>query len=463
MKSVQNIELGMTPPQAVEIEEAVLGALILEPDAFENISGILDAESFYRDENRTIFEVLKELNKADKKTDLIILTQELKNRGLLEDLGGAAKITGLTRKVVTAANLEAHARIVAEKHFQRESIKKATEIIRMCYQNEDVDSISGSWHSSLDSLDNIFTSADTGTHIRDVLKSAVVQIEEDAKRIEAGLTPGITTGFTSLDNNTGGWRGGTMITLAARPSIGKTSLALHFAKSAAEAGYWVNIFSLEMIKEDLAKILLSGASEVRRANIRDGYLQQSDWIKINKGISELEKLPIIFRDSTDLTINQIYSIARKNARDGRCNLVIIDYLQLIKVSRKNERRELDVGEISRTIKSMSLKLNIPVISLSQLNREADGQKPKLSHLRESGSLEQDSDIVIFLHPEEEDVNLRMIVAKHRGGATGDTIIAHNEDRTAFSDAPDIVPITYESDSLNKGNWTQGQNDLAKPF
>jgi replicative DNA helicase len=430
-----NAPCGNLPPQAIEAEEAVLGALMLERDAFQQISGIVDRKSFYKEEHQKIFDVIKYLSANQKPIDLLMVTQELKSRNLLEDVGGPLLITQLTSRVASAAHIEAHCRIIAEKFYQREMIRSASEMLKLAYQDEDVELLGNEWKRYGDELENVFTIADSGTSIRDVLRDTVKEIESDCNNIKESKTPGIPTGFSSLNENTGGWRPGNMIVLAGRPGLGKTSFALYFALEAAKAGYFVNVFSLEMNKQDLARILLAAEGDIYRSNIRDGYLTQNDWQKLHNAISKLEKLPIIFRDSSGMTVSQIQSAIRKNRRNGRCHFAIVDYLQLVKASQNKTNRELEVAEISRTLKTTALTENIPIMALSQLNRAADGEAPKLSNLRESGAIEQDADLVCFLHkPDQNNSIIRFTVAKHRRGRLGEIDIHFNTEMTKFSES-----------------------------
>lgn len=422
---------GQVPPQAIDAEKAVLGALLLEKDAFDGICGTISKQSFYDDKNALLFGIVEEMRKAEKTTDLITITTELKNRNLFKTIN-PGYITQLTRNVVSSAHIEAHARIIAEKYYQRETIRKASELISKAYANEDVEILANEWKQSGDNLENIFTVADTGTNFKNVLKNTLKEIEQDAVNARNNKTPGIPTGFKSLDNSTGGWRNGNLIVLAARPGIGKTSFALHFALEAAKAGYWINFFSLEMNKEDLMRIVLSGESGVYRSNIRDGYLQENDWKNINGSLSGIENLPIIFRDAAGMSVAQVQSVIRKNKKNGRCDIAVIDYLQLMKSTQNRAIRELEVSEMSRTLKTTALAENIPIIALSQLNRAADGTEPKLSNLRESGAIEQDADLVMFLHRPNENI-IRLTVAKHRRGRLGGQDIYANDEMTKFSE------------------------------
>lgn len=430
-----DVDYGKLPPQAIDAEQAVLGALMLENEAIQTVSGIVSTNSFYKPEHQKIFEVIQSISNRNKAVDLLLVTQELIDIGQLETVGGAGYITGLTRKVASAAHIEHHARIIEQKYLQREIIRTSTEMLTMAYvDTADVDDLIVQWRKHSNELDNSHTIEDTGTCIQDVLKNTVLEIESDCNHINNKTTPGITTGFPSFDQNTGGWRDGSLIVLAARPGIGKTSFALFFALSAAKAGNWVNIFSFEMNKEDLARIMLATESGVYRSDIRDGYLQSTDWEKLNDAISRLEKLPIIFKDASGMTVSQVQAIIRKNNKNGKCDFAIVDYLQLIKSPKNKFNRELEVSEISRTLKTTALTEKIPILALSQLNREADGKTPKLSNLRESGAIEQDADLVAFLRKPDQDQNLiELIIAKHRRGRLGTASIYYNDEMTRFSE------------------------------
>ncbi|MGD9930636.1 MAG: replicative DNA helicase [Mangrovibacterium sp.] len=430
----KDYQLGQLPPQAIDVEEAILGALMLERDAYVKISDIIDTNSFYKEEHREIFDAIKYLSTHEKPVDLLMVTQELKNRNKLDKVGGPLYITQLTSRVASAAHIEFHARIIAQTYFQREIIRLSNEATRMAFEGEDVDVLGLFWRKSIDDLENIFTIADSGTLFNIVLKSTIQSIEQDCTCARSNHTPGIPSGFTSFDDSTGGFRNGNLIILAARPGVGKTSFALHFALTAAKAGFWINFFSLEMNKEDLTRIVLATESGIYRSDIRDGYLKEKDWKTINNAIPRIENLPIIFRDASGMTVNQIQGAIRKNRKNGRCDFAIIDYLQLVRPTDTRAIREQQIAEISRTLKTTSLNENIPIMALSQLNRAADGEQPKLSHLRESGAIEQDADLVCFLHhPEESKDIIRLTIAKHRRGRLGEIDIFSNGEMTRFSE------------------------------
>lgn len=438
-------QFGKVPPQAVEVEEAVLGALMLERDAFFTVTNIIDTRSFYKDEHQSIFEVIKYLASHEKPIDLITVTQELRNREILDKVGGPVYIVQLTSQVASAAHIEYHARIIAQKFIQREFIRISSEIQTMAYDDttdvEDLISFSG---KAIDEVVNNIGTVDTGTLTLTVIAQACKEIEIDCQNAAKGKITGITTGFRTLDDFIGGWKPGTLTIVASRPGIGKTSLALHFAKIAAINKVWVNFFSMEMSKTDLVKILISGQSGVNRSKIRDGKLDVNDWTELNRGLSKLENLPIVWSDRAGMNVNQIKAAIRKNKKAGRCDLVIIDYLQLIAPTDRKVIREQQIAEISRILKEITLNENIPVICLSQLNREAENDEPKPSHLRESGAIEQDADQILFPWrpgyngqtangqpiPENE---IKLIIGKNRRGRRGSFKIYANSEMTRFSE------------------------------
>ncbi|MCL6103693.1 MAG: replicative DNA helicase [Bacteroidetes bacterium] len=428
--------LDKVPPQAIDVEEAVLGALMLEKDAYHTVQAILKPESFYKEEHKKIFNVIKELASKEKPIDLLVVTQELKNRGELDEVGGPLYITQLTSRVASAAHIEFHARIIAQKFIQRELIRIGSELITASFDdNEDIETILSNLKLNISEAEGYSYNSNSGGLQADVCKAAIIEIEKDCQTVKAGKSPGITTGFRDLDYSTGGWRNTNLIVLAARPGVGKTSLALHFAIKAARAGNWVNYYSMEMKKEDLFRIILSGESGVNRSDIRDGTLKDSDWIPINNAVTSLENLPIIWFDYAGITPAQIKANTAKNRKKGKCDIIILDYLQLIAPTDRKAIREQQISEMSRTFKGIALNENIPFICLSQLNREASETKPQLHHLRESGAIEQDADIVLFPHRDKEDNSFIITVAKNRRGRIGDFKILANDEMTVFENMP----------------------------
>jgi len=434
---------GKVPPQATDLEEAVLGAIMLEKDAIISVMDILKPDCFYKDTHRIIFETILKLSSNLIPIDILTITEELRKQEQLEIVGGPYYLTQLTGKVASAAHVEYHARIVAQKHIQRELIRVASEIQEKAFDSsQDVDELLDFSSTSLSAIQA--QAIQRGSSTEYTLQQTMQEIEDDCRLTSNGRTPGISTGFTQLDELTGGFRPGTLTVLAARPGVGKTSLALHFAKVAALTGNWVNFYSFEMSKTDLLKKLIAGESGVCFSNIRDGRLEKTDWSRIEQAAGRLSVLPIIWNDQPG-NILQIKASIRKSCKDGKCGLVVLDYLQLTPPVDKKLIREQQVAEISRTLKSISMTERVPVVCLAQLNREAEGEEPKPSHLRESGAVEQDADIILLPWrpgysgattqgvpiPEGD---IKILVAKNRRGPRGTIKIYANQELTSFSES-----------------------------
>lgn len=434
-KLTENELLGNIPPQSKETEEAVLGALILENDLFYTVSSMVTSETFYFPEHRQIYEAVKSLHQENKPVDLLSVTQTLNNRGELQAVGGPMYITQLTSRISQAAHIEYHAAILAQKYIQREIIRIAHETLREAYSPDaDIDGLLDNLNQKVSAIEGYATGASTGKTQSEVITKAIEEIESDCLLHEKGLQPGIPTGLKNLERLvSGGWRNTNFIIVASRPGVGKTSLALHFIKTAAKYGKWVNFYGLEMTAQDVMKIMIAAETDISRANIGDGDLSDTDWHKINKASAALEKYRIIWNDDANLNVNHIKNITRKNRRLGRCDMVIIDYLQLISPTDRKQIREQQIAEISRTLKKLALEENIPVIILAQLNRIAETEKPALHHLRESGSLEQDADIVILPYRDLEDSSYNLIVAKNRRGKVGTIEVFVDEEYRHFTD------------------------------
>ena len=420
-------------PQDLNIEEAVLGALILESDAIYKVTGIIKAESFYLDSHRKIFEVIKSLSDSNNPVDLLFVTKALREQNELERIGGPIFITQLTSRVASAAYIEHHAFIIQQLYIQRELIKIGFETITEAYEEgAEIEDLLNSAKRKISALEDCTLGSNTGQSHENVFQNMILELEQDCKEVREGRQPGITTGITILNNATGGWRNTDLIIIAARPSVGKTSLALYFAKMAAMSGKWVNFYSLEMRPPDLLRIMISSESGINRTNLRDGRIEDEDWSTINTlSGSNFGKLPIIWNCEPGLTSSRIKSNTIRNRKAGKCDLIIIDYIGLIKPFDKRVIREQQIAEISRTLKQIALAENIPIICLSQLNRQATYGKPELSHLRESGSLEQDSDVVIFPWVEEE--KYQLTIEKNRKGIKGTFEIFASHDMTFFGD------------------------------
>jgi len=425
---------GRVPPQALDAERAVLGSLMLDSEAWVKITHLVNEDSFYDHRNVEIFRAISSLVKRNMPIDLLMVSKALREMGKVEEIGGFLYVTELTSNIGTTTNLEFYARIVQQKFIQRELIKISLGVMEQAYdESSDIEEILNELKVKIGVIDDYSVGQSTGKSQISVIQNTIKEMENDCEEYRKGNSAGITTGFKELNFSTGGWRKTNFILVASRPAIGKTSLALHFAKMASRSGAWVNFYGLEMGAEDLMRIQISGESEVNRTAIRDGHLNDDDWDTINRSLTTLEKHSIIWNDDANMTVNLIKAMTTKNRRKGRCDLVIIDYLQLLTPTDKRANREQQVGEMSRSLKKLALSEKIPIIALAQLNRDADTGKPHLSHLRESGSLEQDADIVIFPWVEDEAYNLT--IAKNRRGRVGTIEIAHNEQMTRFSDLP----------------------------
>jgi replicative DNA helicase len=450
-----NAALGKIPPQAADIEDAVIGALMLEADAYTRIENIISAGAFYKPESNIIFQTVKSLTEKGQAVDLLTVTQSLISTNQIDAAGGFLRVTQLTDKVATAAHIEAHARIIQQKFIQREVIRVSSTIQTMAYDDSiDIDDLLDFMSAQADALADGMQTADNGKTSAQVAKSAIKEIEEDCIKAQSGKLAGINTGFYELNRATGGWRAPNLVILAARPGIGKTSLMLHFILAAAKAGFWVNIYGYEMLSEDLFRIVLSGEADINRSDLRDGRIKESDWQKINRATATLEKLPIIWYDQAEIKSGRIKSITKKNRKAGKCDIVFVDYLQIIPPEDEKVNREQQISKISRTLKSITTICKIPLMALAQLNREIEnkpeGTRPVLANLRESGSLEQDADMVIFPY-RNADSQFILTIAKHRRGRKGDIEIQANEEMTRFWDETnnpyDAPPESIKPDKI----------------
>jgi replicative DNA helicase len=429
--------LGKLPPQAVDLEEAVLGALMLEKDALSSVIDILKPDVFYKESHQKIFAAIRQLFERTSPVDILTVTAQLRQSGELEMIGGAYYITELTNRVASAANIEYHSRIIIQKFIQRELIRISTEVINNAY--EDTTDV-------LDLLDkaekNLFDIAQNNLR-RDSRKMDDI-MHETLKEIEAlkdkkdGLT-GVASGFTELDRMTSGWQRSDLVIIAARPAMGKTAFVLSCARNAAVDFHRpVVVFSLEMSSVQLVNRLISGETQIEQEKIRKGQLEEWEWQQIHSKIGRLEQAPLIIDDTPALNIFEFRAKCRRLKSQHDIQLIIIDYLQLMQGKSDGKgggNREQEIGSISRALKSVAKELNVPVIALSQLsraveNRPGASKRPMLSDLRESGSIEQDADMVLFLYRPEyygmtEDENGmptqgvgEVIIAKHRNGETG---------------------------------------------
>lgn len=423
------MELGKVPPNDVEAEQAVIGSMLTDRDAVISAIEVLKEEDFYREDNKTIYEAILNLYNRSEPIDIITLKAELTSMGMFDKIGGLEYIVGLPEKVPTTANVEKYISIVKEKSELRRLIKAANEIIEQGYDpTENIDDI---MNSAEKKIFNIMQDKDQKSYspIKDVLIDAFTELEQLYNQ-KQHIT-GVPTGFIDLDYKTAGLHNSDLILIAARPAMGKSAFALNIATNAAlKAKVPAVLFSLEMSKEQMVNRILCSEAMVDSNKVRTGKIDDDDWIKLADTMGDLSEAPIYIDDTPGISINEIRAKCRKLKLEKNIGLVVIDYLQLVQGSSKRaaSSREQEISEISRSLKILAKEINVPVIALSQLSRAPEQRpdhRPMLSDLRESGAIEQDADIVMFLYRDDyynedsEDKGLaEVIVAKHRAGSTG---------------------------------------------
>jgi len=488
--------IGRRPPEAKELEEAILGALMLEKDSYSIVSDILKPVSFYEFSHQLIFAAIQELALHQKPIDMLTVQEELKKEGKLEEAGGPYYIAQLTGKVASSAHLEYHSRIVAQKYLARELIRYTSQVQGKAFDETiDVDDLMQEAEAGLFEISQRNMKKEV-IQINPVIKEAINLINLAAQR-EDGLS-GLATGFHELDKMTSGWQRSDLIIIAARPAMGKTAFILSMAKNiAVNYNKPVGVFSLEMSNVQLVNRLIVNVCEIEAEKIKNGQLAKYEWEQLDNKIKDLEDAPIFIDDTPSLSIFEFRTKARRLVREENVQLIIIDYLQLMNAGGSGYgNREQEVSTISRSLKGLAKELNIPIIALSQLNRAvesrsganaADSKRPQLSDLRESGAIEQDADMVCFIHRPEyykimEDQNgnslqgiAEIIIAKHRNGAVGDVRLKFKKQFAKFMNVEDdIIPgndgqilssrINNEAAFENQDNfYSYGLPDNNVPF
>lgn len=421
------------PPQNIEAEQAVLGAMLIDKEAIAKATELLSADDFYREAHRVIFSAMLELYNKNEAVDMVTVTEILKRDNKLEDIGGIAYITSLANVVLTAANVKYHAEIVAEKSVLRQLVRVSTEIAAMGYEaNDDVCTLLDTAESRILEISNRKKKNDF-TAINDILMDSVQSIESLLQN-KGGLT-GLPAGFADLDKLTSGLHPSDFIILAARPSMGKTALALNIVQNVALRAHKViggeprsvAFFSLEMSKEQLVNRMLCAEAGIDSQRLRVGEMHDEDWTHLWDACDTMSRAKIYIDDTAGITAMDMRSRARRLKAEHGLDLIVVDYLQLMQGSGKRNNsgdRQQEVSEISRSLKALARELDVPVLALSQLSRSVESRqvkRPMLSDLRESGSLEQDADIVAFLYredyynPDTENKHTELIIAKHRNG------------------------------------------------
>jgi replicative DNA helicase len=432
------------PPQNIEAEQSVLGGILIENGAINKVMEILTVDDFYRDSHQRIFNALVDLSERDEPADLITLTNELRKSNQLDPIGGASYLASLIDSVPTAANIEYYAKIVKEKAILRKLIETSTDIITQSYEDR------GDVESFLDEAERaIFEISEKRVKpsfysIRDIVKESFKTLERLFEKKE--LVTGVPSGFKELDRLTAGFHASDLIIVAGRPSMGKTALCLNLAQYAAiEKRIPVAIFSLEMSKEQLVIRMLCSEAQVEGTRLRTGFLTESDWPKLTLAAGNLSDAPIFIDDTAAVSVLELRAKARRLKGEHGLGMLIIDYLQLMKGRAKVESRQQEISEISRSLKALAKELSIPVIAVSQLSRkteERQGMRPQLSDLRESGAIEQDADLILFLYRDEvynrsEDNpnkgKAEVIIGKQRNGPIGKIEMAFLDKFTTFKE------------------------------
>ena len=460
---ISQLMFGKVMPQALDLEEAVLGAAMLDKGAFSIIVEKLRAESFYLPAHQEIFKVMTQLFANTKPIDILTVHEELRRIEKLDEVGGVNYLMELTNKVASAANIEYHAQIILQKYIQRELIQVSTKTINDAYADtKDVLEMLDLAEQGL--FDITDKNLNTGFQAVSAVAAKVQKEIEQLSQRGDGLT-GVTTGFSELDKITNGWQKSDLIIIAARPGMGKTAFTLSLANNAANSGVGVGIFSLEMADTQLVQRLISMESMVEASKLREGKLTKDEWPILHGAVEKLSEMPLYIDDTPAINIFELRAKCRRLKQNHNIGLVVIDYLQLMSAgdSSKRGNREQEISSISRALKGMAKELGLPVIALSQLSRAVEtrggNKKPQLSDLRESGAIEQDADIVTFIYRpdyydladgmEISDNMAEIIISKHRNGALGSVNLKFIKENVKF----------VEDDSMNFRNMPGQESDI----
>jgi len=444
MKGHKDIEstLHRIPPQNLEAEQSILGGILLDNQGINAVLELLSAQDFYSESHRRIFEAILSLSNRSDPIDLITLSSILKDQKQLEKVGGAAYLAGLVDNVPSAANIAYYAKIVKEKAILRGLISTATEILTKTYDTgADVDTVLDEAEQAIFEISENKIRRDFSP-IKEIIKDSFRTIEDLYARKE--LVTGVPTGFDKVDDLTSGLQNADLIIIAGRPSMGKTAFALNIAQHVGtQSSIPVCLFSLEMAKEQIAMRMLASLAKVDSQRIRKGFLGETDWPKLTTAAGSLSEAPIFIDDSAGITVLEMKAKARRLKAEHGLGLVIIDYLQLMRSGSRKDSREQEISEISRSLKALAKELNVPVIALSQLNRQVEvrtNRRPQMADLRESGAIEQDADVIAFIYRDEvynkaednpEKGIAEVIIAKQRNGPIGMAKLAFLEKYTSF--------------------------------
>jgi len=433
--------LDKIPPQNLEAEMAVLGSMLIDDNATSVALELLDRNSFYKDAHQKIFQAISELYSANKAVDLITLSDELKRAGVLDEIGGASFLTALANSVPTAANINHYVSIVREKSILRALIGSSTKVVSLCYESEgNIDEVVDTAERLVFEVQDRRTKG-TYTHLREIVKDSIETIDRLYQKKEH--VTGIPTGYIDFDIKTAGLQRSDLIVVAGRPSMGKSALALGIAEYAGVVEKIpLAIFSLEMAKEQLVQRMLCAHARVDAHNVRTGYLAASDWPRLTAAAGKLSEAPIFIDDAPAISVMELRTKARRLKAHHDIQLIILDYLQLMRGSTFNmESRQQEISEISRSLKALARELHVPVVAISQLSRAVEARqdhRPQLSDLRESGAIEQDADLVALIlreeyyNPTPENQGIaEVIIAKQRNGPVGSIKLSFIKEYTRF--------------------------------
>ena len=431
------------PPQATDVERKLIGEVIQFPQVIDEVVPIVSHADFYKDAHQKIYKAVYDLWAEGKKIDLMVVTSRLKKSGELEEIGGAYEITQMISDVIHAHSVIEHAYIVKEASVKRQFIQFAGEVGNLAFDNSaDIDALLDTTNSGLDTItDGIFKSGGTLT-FKTIVDGTIAEYYQRKEKAAQGEFTGIRTPLYDLNKRTGGWQNGDLIIIAGRPSMGKTAFAVQCAVTASRLDYWVDIYTLEMTNKQFTQRIMGCMTDINIEHLRNGTLDDQGEQEMEQSINKLLKLRINLDDKTGITAEYVKAKSSANHRKGKCDMIIVDYLQLMAYDPKLNSNE-GFGSVSRKLKNLAKELDIPVILLSQLNRSLETRgckRPMLSDLRSSGEIEQDADIVIFPYrhyyysgQDEDKGNIEIITAKHRNGRIGSADAYHNETITKFFD------------------------------
>lgn len=461
MKSLKEGLIGIPLPQSIEAEQAVLGACIISHDAIDKADEVLIGNEFSIQSHQTIFQVIRTMREDHEPVDLLTLTIRLEKEKKIEAIGGVGYLSELSSSVPTIENIEYYAEIVAEKYRQRRGILETQDLLKAAHETGDSAQFTESMTATAIKLADHNTRGNDFRKIDDVMRETYENVENRFENKSAGGITGIPSGFNDLDRMTSGWQKSDLIIIAARPSVGKTALALNMVQHAGvRYGASIAVFSCEMSASQLGQRNVSSEGNVDANRLRTGYLEEEDWEKITMAIGMLSEANIFIDDTPGIAVSDIRAKCRRLKKKEGLDLIVIDYLQLLTLRQRKENRQQEVSEISRVLKQIARELEVPVIALSQLSRAVEqrqDKRPMMSDLRESGSIEQDADIIAFLYrddyydKESQKKNIiEIIIAKHRNGQVGNVELAFlkqfnkftNIDRSHHTATGKPVPDMY---------------------